>query len=406
MKVICTLRKNVGIVTAIVAVTILVSRAGATGFGIPNQILSTDVSFVLTPEFATALASIEHDVEQGHIRDEGALAAAVSTRLGGAESIPAVIASIDGIRSRMRSLTGRGANGFGRRRKALDIPLGLDLYMPVPESHPLTKDRIALGRRLFHNKNLSRDRSIACASCHDPNRAFSTPKPISIGVFGRQGRRNVPAIVNRGYGRAFFWDGRTTILEEQVLRPIQDPAEMDLALDEATTRVNLSKDAIATALAAYVRSILTGNAPFDRYANGQRKALSSEQEAGLRIFRGKGNCTACHVGPNFSDERFHNTGVAWQNGRLQDEGRFMVTTKPEDRGAFKTPTLREVTRTSPYMHDGSLPTLEAVVKFYDEGGRPNPTIDSEIHPLKLTVDEKRALIAFLQSLSGRVCEGV
>lgn len=218
----------------------------------------------------------------------------------------------------------------------LSIPLGLDLYMPVPETNPLTVQQIRLGRRLFNDKRLSRDQSLACVSCHDPNRAFSTARPLSIGVFGRQGRRNVPALINRGYGRAFFWDGRITSLEEQVLRP---------------------------------------------YVNGNRKALTPDQQAGLQVFRGKGNCTACHVGPTFSDERFHNTGVAWVpsagsgQGGYQDDGRFIVSGKPEQRGAFKTPTLREVARTSPYMHDGSLATLEDVVKFYDQGGpgRTRPT---------------------------------
>jgi cytochrome c peroxidase len=288
----------------------------------------------------------------------------------------------------------------------LAIPLGLDLYMPVPEENPVTVDKIRLGRRLFNDPRLSRDQSLSCASCHEPKRAFSTAKPLSVGVFSRQGRRNVPALINRGYGRAYFWDARITSLEEQVLRPIQDPYEMDMTLPEASARVGLSTDDISRALASYVRSILSGNAPFDRFTNGNRRALSREQQAGLKVFRGKGNCTACHVGPNFSDERLHNTGVAWLDGRLQDEGRFEVSGKPEDLGRFKTPTLREVARTSPYMHDGSLATLEDVIRFYNEGGRPNPTIDPEIHPLKLTVDEKRTLVAFLTSLSGQLREGV
>jgi cytochrome c peroxidase len=283
--------------------------------------------------------------------------------------------------------------------------------MPVPEDNPVTVDKIRLGRRLFNDRRLSRDKSLSCASCHEPKRAFSTAKPLSIGVFGRQGRRNVPALINRGYGRAFFWDARITSLEEQVLRPIQDPYEMDMTLAEVSARVGLPADDISRALASYVRAILSGNAPFDRFINGNRRALSSEQQAGLRVFRGKGNCTACHVGPNFSDERLHNTGIAWQpsvgpgRGTYQDEGRFTVTGKAADRGLFKTPTLREVARTSPYMHDGSLATLEAVVKFYDEGGRSNPTLDPEIRPLKLTVDEKRTLVAFLKSLSGQLREG-
>jgi cytochrome c peroxidase len=190
------------------------------------------------------------------------------------------------------------------------IPLGLDLYMPIPEDNPLTPEKIELGRRLFDDRRLSRDGTISCSSCHDPARAFSTDKPIAIGVFGRIGRRNAPAIVNRGYGRSFFWDGRVATLEEQVLKPIEDPNEMDLPVDDAANRVGVKPEDLSRALASYVRSILSGDSPFDRFISGDRKALSPEQQAGLQIFRGKGNCTACHVGPNFTDERLHNTGVA------------------------------------------------------------------------------------------------
>ena len=286
------------------------------------------------------------------------------------------------------------------------IPLGLDLYLPVPEANPLTTGKIELGRRLFHDRHLSRDRSISCASCHNPDRAFSTAQATSVGVFGRRGRRNAPALINRGYGRAFFWDGRITTLEEQVLKPIEDPNEMDLPVAAAAARVGLSPTALSHALASYVRSILSGSSPFDRYINGDRSALSREQQAGLQIFRGKGNCTACHVGPTFSDERTHSTGVAWRDGRLHDAGRFLVSGKHEDRGAFKTPTLRDVARTSPYMHDGSLATLAAVADFYSDGGRPNPTLDPEIRPLRLEPEEKRALVAFLTSVTGTIQEGV
>lgn len=279
----------------------------------------------------------------------------------------------------------------------LAVPLGLDLYMPVPEDNPITPAKLELGRKLFHDRRLSRSGTIACASCHDPDRAFSDGRPLAVGVFGRVGRRHAPALINRGYGRTFFWDGRVATLEEQVLKPIQDPNEMDLSLDEASSRVRLSVPAISHALATYVRSILSGDSPYDRFINGDRRALTDEQQRGMQIFRGRGNCTACHVGPTFSDERFHNTGVAWQNDRLQDEGRA--------NGTFKTPTLREVARTAPYMHDGSLATLADVVEFYSEGGRKNPSLDPDIRLLRLTAEEKRALIRFLESLSGTIREG-
>jgi cytochrome c peroxidase len=292
----------------------------------------------------------------------------------------------------------------------LVIPLGLDLYLPVPEENPITADKIALGRRLFDDRRLSRDGSISCASCHDPARAFSDGRPVAIGVFNRTGRRNAPALINRGYGRSFFWDGRVATLEEQVLRPIADPDEMDLPVNEAARRVGLSVEHLAHALATYVRSILSGESPYDRFISGDAAALTPEQQAGLRIFRGPGNCTACHIGPTLTDERFHNTGVAWvappggASGRpvLIDAGRFLVTGDPADRGAFKTPTLREVARTAPYMHDGGIPTLQQVVDFYDRGGNPNPLLDLDIRPLGLSAADKRALVAFLRSLSGAI----
>ncbi len=287
----------------------------------------------------------------------------------------------------------------------ITIPLGLDLYLPVPEENPLTAEKIELGRRLFFDRRLSRDGSIACTSCHDPERAFSDGRPIAVGVFGRLGRRNAPAILNRGYGRSFFWDGRVSTLEEQVLKPIQDPNEMDMALAEAAARVSLPPDEISRALASFIRSILSGDSPFDRFVNGDRDALSPEQQAGLQLFRGKANCVTCHVGPNFTDERFHNTGIAWHDGRFQDQGRFAVTAKADDQGAFKTPTLREIARTAPYMHDGSLPTLDDVVEYYDRGGNRNAYLDPELHPLRLASSDKHALVAFLRSLSGALNEG-
>lgn len=292
----------------------------------------------------------------------------------------------------------------------LVIPLGLDLYMPVPDDNPISAEKIELGRRLFNDRRLSRDGTVSCASCHNPERAFSDGRPVAIGAFNRVGRRNTPALINRGWGRAFFWDGRTATLEEQVLRPIQDPNEMDLTLAEASARVGVPVVELSYALSTYVRTILSGDAPYDRYVNGDKSAMTPEQVAGLELFRGRANCSACHIGPTLTDERFHNTGVAWKEvptsssarGTFADEGRFGITRKNEDRGAFKTPTLREVANTAPYMHDGSLASLEEVVDFYDRGGRPNPLLDPELRPLRLTAAEKQQLIAFLRAVSGVV----
>ena len=301
------------------------------------------------------------------------------------------------------------------------LPLGLDLYRPIPEDNPVTAAKVKLGKKLFGDKLLSRDRSLACKGCHQPKRAFTDDRAKAVGVYGRQGPRSVPTLVNRAYGRAFFWDGRTSTLEEQVIKPIESESEMDMTVDEAVGRLKHESryremfqaafhrepngQDLARALASYVRTIYSGDSPFDRYIYGKRGALSDQQRRGLRIFRGKGNCTACHIGPTFSDEKFHNTGVAWREGKLLDEGRFAITGEPELKGAFKTPTLREAARTAPYMHDGSLATLQDVIDFYDEGGRKNPYLDPEIRPLRLTKEEKAELLAFLKSLTGTVKEG-
>jgi cytochrome c peroxidase len=276
---------------------------------------------------------------------------------------------------------------------AVTIPLGLDLYMPVPEENPLTPERIDLGRRLFFDRRLSRDRTISCSTCHDPERAYADGRAVAVGIFGRRGWRNAPALINRGYGRLFFWDGRAATLEDQVLKPIEDPNEMDLPLGEASARVGLQPEEISRALASFLRSILSGDSRFDRFVSSDRAALSTEEQAGLQLFRGKANCAACHVGPNFTDERLHNTGIAWRDGKFSDAG--------AGQGNFKTPTLREVARTAPYMHDGSMATLEEVIEYYDRGGNQNRYLDPELHPLHLSAKEQANLLLFLRSLSAR-----
>jgi cytochrome c peroxidase len=166
---------------------------------------------------------------------------------------------------------------------------------------------------------------------------------------------------------------------------------------ELEQRTKLTTLEVTAALASFVRTIRSGDSRFDRYTAGQLNAINALEKAGLAVFRGKGNCSTCHPGPNFTDEQFHNTGVAWRDGVLADRGAAM--------GKFKTPTLREVACTAPYMHDGSLMTLEDVIEFYSGGGRPNPNLDAEIRPRNFTAEEKRALLAFLQTLTGRVREG-
>ena len=300
--------------------------------------------------------------------------------------------------------------------------LGLDAYLPVPEDNPLTAQKVALGERLFNDPLLSRDKSVSCATCHEPENGFTDRRPTAVGVFERRGTRRVPKLVNRGYGKSFFWDGRIPTLEKQVVQPILNELEMDLTIEESVERLRgdgeyaaafwkafdreVNGDDLARALASYVRTLVSGNSRYDQYVAGDRSALSEAERAGLEIFRGKGDCTLCHLGPNLSDEQFHNTGISWKDGVFTDEGRFTVTKIERDRGAFKTPTLREVARTAPYMHDGSLAALEDVVEFYDKGGRANPNLDREIQALRLTRAEKTALLAFLGALSGTVRAGL
>ena len=304
----------------------------------------------------------------------------------------------------------------------LRMPLGLDSFMPVPAANPLTPEKAELGRRLFRDPVLSADRSISCASCHDPERSFTDDRPTAVGVYGRVGPRRVPKLLNRGYGRSFFWDGRIPILEDQVLQPVINSLEMDLELSEAVSRLaedpsypsefrktfgrEPNQEDLARALASYVRTILSGASPYDRYLAGDADALDATERMGLELFRGKGNCVTCHLGPNLTDERFHNTGVGYKDGRFEDDGRFLVSGRDNDRGAFKTPTLRNAAETAPYMHDGSIATLEDVIDDYDKGGTPNPYLDREIRKLGLTDAEKAALAAFVRSLTGSVQEGI
>jgi cytochrome c peroxidase len=269
---------------------------------------------------------------------------------------------------------------------------------------------VELGRRLFSDPRLSRDGSFSCATCHDPGHAFTDGLRVARGIGQAEGTRRVPSLINRGLGTSFFWDGRAATLEEQVLQPILNPREMGMTMELALDRLRADpafgpgKDGrdLARALAGYVRSIRSTDSRFDRYVAGQKGALTPQEEAGAILFSSKANCWFCHSGGNFSDELFHNTGIGWNGRGRTDEGRFLVTHVDADRGAFKTPTLREVARRPPYMHDGSVATLDEVVEHYDRGGVPNGALDPALKPLHLTAEEKRALVAFLRTLTGVV----
>ena len=290
---------------------------------------------------------------------------------------------------------------FARAADKFPIPPGLDAYMPVPPGNPLTRAKAGLGRTLFFDRGLSRDGTISCSTCHDPNRAFADSRPLAIGIGGQAAARRTPRIANRAWGQSFFWDGRAESLEVQVLQPIANAAEMGSSPEIAARRAGITVAELRDALACYVRTIVSGDSRFDRYMEGDTAALTSAERAGLELFMGKAGCSSCHLGPNFTDEKFHNTGA----GGSADPGRYTVTGRDGDRGAFKTPSLRDCARTPPYMHDGSVSTLEEVIDFYDKGGRPNPNLDPEIRPLHLTAEEKAGLAAFVRSLNGKIRDG-
>jgi cytochrome c peroxidase len=296
-------------------------------------------------------------------------------------------------------------------------PLGLDLYLPAPPDNPITAEKLALGRRLFKEQRLSADGRTSCASCHQEERAFTDGRRVSRGAFGRSGRRNVPSILNRAYGTALAWDGSVATIEDQVGRAISGSRDLGLPVPVAAERLShdaayaaafdaafgapVSGDRLVQAIATFVRGSLSGDSAFDRFLAGDATALSPAARRGYELFTGQARCSRCHAGPLLTDEDLHNTGVSW--GR--DGGRFEVTGLPKDRGRFKTPSLRNVALTAPYMHNGSVDTLEDVIAFYDRGGSKNPNRDAAIRPLRLTATEKAALAAFLHSLTGRTSAG-
>lgn len=320
----------------------------------------------------------------------------------------------------MRTLVGLTL-ALGTLSAVPSAPLGLDLYRPVPADNPLTPPKIALGRRLFQDRGLSRDGTLSCAVCHDPARAFANNRVVASGPGGITGGRNVPTLINRAYGKSFFWDGRAESLEQLVVQPLLNPSEMAMTPGAVVATVRRDRgylrqflaafgrapqlDDVARAMASYVRTIRSGNSRYDRFRIGMGAELTEQEQQGMRVFFGKGRCGSCHAGPNLTDEHFHNTGVSFRDGHMLDPGRFVVTGNPADRGAFKTPTLREVAQTAPYMHDGSQSTLEDVVDYYDRGGNANLGLDAILRRIGLSLEDKRALVAFLRALSGEVREG-
>jgi cytochrome c peroxidase len=296
---------------------------------------------------------------------------------------------------------------------ALKAKFARPQFVPHPPGNPPTPEKIALGRRLFEDKQLSSTGTIACASCHDPRLAFTDGEPTGKGVTGKRLVRHTPSLWNAAFSPLLFWDGRAASLEEQVHFPVEHPDEMASTLGAAAERLakdesyrgafaaafpespEISPHTIAGALAAYERTLVSPPARFDAWVAGKADALTAAEVRGFELFAGKGRCIGCHVGFDFTDHNFYDIGLPGA-----DRGRGKEIGLPAADYAFKAPTLRELAWTAPYMHDGSLATLEDVVRHYERGGVARPTRSKDL-PQKLTLtDAERAdLVVFLESLS-------
>jgi cytochrome c peroxidase len=310
---------------------------------------------------------------------------------------------------------------------AIKPPLGLP-PVPIPADNPPTAETIALGRRLYYDTSLSVDSTVSCATCHDPGKGFTDDKPVSNGVQNKTGTRSAPTVINSAYNTLQFWDGRAPSLEKQAEGPIANPVEMAYSLEGVVDRLNhnasyreqfkqawgtdkITTDMITKSIASFERTVLSGNSPFDRfYYGGDKTALSASAQRGLKVFQDpkRGNCAVCHTIDKkyalFTDNKFHNIGVgADLQGQFKDTGRYSQTKNDADMGAFKTPTLRNIAQTAPYMHDGELLDLKAVIDHYIGGGNSNPHLDKEIHVLDFLSGQERAdLQEFLKSLTGEL----
>jgi len=287
--------------------------------------------------------------------------------------------------------------------------------VPVPADNPQTDAKIRLGAQLYFDTRLSADNTISCATCHDPETAWANHNPTDTGFKGQVGGRNSGTIIDSAYMTFQFWDGRAGSLEEQALGPIHNPIEMGETLENVVRKLNaipgykeqfqqvfgtdVTTDGIAKAIASFERTIVSGPSPYDRYIAGDKKAMSAAAIRGMEIFNGKGHCSPCHSGPMFSDQSFHNIGVG-MDAAEPNVGREAITKDPNDRGKFKTPGLRNVALTHPYLHTGMEKTLMDVVEFYNRGGIKNPNLDPMMLPLNLTQGEKEALVAFMEALTG------
>ncbi len=322
--------------------------------------------------------------------------------------------------------------------------IGLLPAVPVPADNPMSAEKVELGKFLFFDPRLSGDGSLGCVNCHLPDQGWTTHTRLSPAYPSNSERRNSPTLINVAYDQTLIWDGRAPNLEKQALGPVKNPLHMNQNIDfliqelevipgyrnrfQKVFGTGVTPDGISKALAAFQRTLVTADSPFDRYMKGEKGAMSESAKRGMDIYRGKARCTLCHAGPNFSDQKFHNLGdpdpdymrdpkvlvaIRFDAQRMgikdyqsldKDPGRYLVTKNPADRGAFKTPTVRNATETAPYMHNGALETLAEVIDFYDRGGGDDPNKSKLIKPLGLTQEEKADLLEFIKALTGKVPE--
>lgn len=292
----------------------------------------------------------------------------------------------------------------------------LPTVVPIPEANLQYKAKVELGEQLFFDGRLSKNNAISCAFCHLPTLGFADPRQTSFGVGGERGGRQAPTVLNTAFNPVQFWDGRVSSLEEQALAPIQNPVEMAETHEHVVKKIgnikgyrdqfrevfgaDVNLQNMVEAIAAYERTVLSTNSPFDQYILGTQAAMDKAAVRGMTLFTGKARCLLCHNGPNFTDNQFHNLGVPQVGPQKEDLGRYYVSRVEKDKGAFKTPTLRSITETAPYMHDGAFKTLEEVIEFLDKGGEKNSHLSPFIQPLGLTKEEKADLLAFLKALKG------
>jgi cytochrome c peroxidase len=313
-----------------------------------------------------------------------------------------------------------------------DPPLGIGTDKNPPAKltdfpDPPTPERVRLGRWLFFDKRLSADNTIACATCHKPENGFSEPTPVSTGIGGQKGGRKAPSFTNQAWTSLphFFWDGRAASLEDQAGGPMINPIEMGNKNHEVVVAKiaaipsypkyfkqafgseEVTIERITKAIADYERTRMSGNSAWDRWRAGDKDAVSDDVKKGHRLFFGNAFCNNCHLEQNFTDSKFHNLGVGWdpETEEFADEGRYAVTKVEADKGAFKTPSLRDVSKRAPYMHDGSIKTLRETVKLYSKGGEPNPYLDRKIdrrfaERLDLSEEQITQLVKFMEALDG------